>query len=213
MKISLLGAPGSGKGTQAKLLSEYYGIAHISTGDLFRRAISENTPLGKQIKKYMSTLVPDEIVIKLVEERISQDDCANGYILDGFPRTINQAQLFLKSNKLDHVIYLNVDKQEVVSRIKDRLTCPKCSSIYIRSTHKSTKCSKCNTELVVRDEDKFIDERIDTYNSQTYPLVEYFDKLGILIAINGKEMYDKDPIKSIDKTFDKIKQYIGKVND
>ena len=213
MKISLLGAPGSGKGAQAKLLSECYDIAHISTGDLFRRAISANTPLGKKIKKYMSTLVPDDIVIDLVKERIQQDDCKKGYILDGFPRTINQAKLFEKIDKLDYVVYLNVDKDEVVKRINNRLTCVNCGSIYIKSLAKSKTCTLCGGKLSPRKEDKDIDKRINTYNSQTLPLVEYFDKKGILITINGKEVYNKDPNKCIQLTFNKVKEYIGESND
>ena len=209
MKISLLGAPGSGKGTQAKLLSEYYDIAHISTGDLFRRAISQNTPLGKKIEKYMSTLVPDDIVIDLVKERIKQDDCKNGFILDGFPRTINQANLFLKKVNLDYVIYFDVDNDIVIERIQNRLTCESCGEIYNKLTYDKDVCAKCGHMLKVRDEDMRIQERMDTYYSQTYPLVEYFDKLGILVTINGDEVQAKNPRKCIQLTFDKIKEYIG----
>ncbi len=213
MNISLLGAPGSGKGTQAKKISEYYGIAHISTGDLFRRAISQDTPLGREIKKYMSTLVPDEITIKLVEERLSQPDCANGYILDGFPRTVNQAELFLKNNKFDHVIYLDVDNDELINRIKSRRTCAKCAEIYNIHMHKGNTCTKCGGQLVVRDEDSKIDERMQTYMSQTYPLVDYFDKKGILRVVKSEGSCQTDPANQIQLIFAKITKYLGEVND
>ncbi len=213
MNISLLGAPGCGKGTQAKKICEYYGIAHISTGDLFRRAISNNTALGKKIAKYMSKLVPDDIVIDLVKERISEPDCANGYVLDGFPRTINQAELFLKDNQLDHVIYLEVDNDVVVDRIKSRRTCQNCGEIYNTKTYNKNTCSKCGGALVVRTEDSKIDERMETYLTQTYPLVDYFDKKGLLRTIKGNDKNNKNPQKEINKTFDRIKEYLGEVND
>ena len=209
MKISLLGAPGSGKGTQAKLISDYYGIAHISTGDLFRRAISQNTKLGQEIKKYMSKLVPDRIVIDLVMERIKSDDCKNGFILDGFPRTINQAKMFLKVCKLDHVLYFNIDKDIVINRIRNRITCADCGAIYSKLTYSQDVCSICGGKLTQRAEDQNIEERMDTYQSQTYPLVEYFDKLGLLRTIDGTEVHQTDPKECIQLTFDKVKEYIG----
>ena len=212
MKISLLGAPGCGKGTQAKKICEYYDIAHISTGDLFRRAISENTPLGKEIKKYMSTLVPDEITIKLVTDRIGQPDCKNGFVLDGFPRTTTQAELFLKNNKLDHVIYLDVDNAVVVERIKSRRTCQDCGEIYNLNTHTELTCDKCGGDLIVREEDSKIEDRMTTYYKETYPLVDYFDKKGLLRTIKG-ETSNTNPQKQIEMTFDKIRKYLGEVND
>lgn len=209
MKISLLGAPGSGKGTQAKLLSEYYGIAHISTGDLFRRAISENTPLGQQIKQYMATLVPDEIVLALVKERLAQDDCKNGYILDGFPRTINQAKLFGEYTNLDKVIYLNVPKDEVVNRILSRRTCEKCGEIYNTSTFSGNKCVKCGGNLVVRKEDANIELRFDTYIKETYPLVEYYKKSNLLGEVITDTSKVKSPVDNINNTFNVIKCILG----
>lgn len=208
MKISLLGAPGSGKGTQAKLLSQYYDIAHISTGDLFRKAISENTELGKKIKQYMSTLVPDSIVMDLVKERLSKDDCKNGYILDGFPRTVNQARLFDRYTKLDKVIYLNVPKEEVVDRILSRRTCENCGEIYNTHTFSDTKCVKCGHNLVIRKEDENIELRFDTYLKETFPLVKYYKGENLL----GEVIVDsnsKSAVENINQTFEAIKRILG----
>ena len=206
MKISLLGAPGSGKGTQAKLLSEYYDIAHISTGDLFRRAISQNTPLGQKIKKYMSTLVPDEIVIALVMERISQDDCKNGFILDGFPRTLPQAkcldQICQELNiKIDYVIDIEVDSQELISRLSGRRVCKNCGSSYhvmFNKPKQENVCDRCNGPLYTRQDDSIesVTVRLQNYENQTKPLIDYYNEKGLLVEINGQQNID-DVFKEI----------------
>ena len=182
-KISLLGAPGCGKGTQAKLLCEALNIPHISTGDLFRSAIKNKTPLGLQIEKYMSTLDPDEIVIDLVKERIREEDCKGGFILDGFPRTINQAELFQKEVGLDAVVYLDIDLSEAKKRILERRTCQKCGAIFTIKAMTGDTCPTCGGHIDVRAEDKKVDERISTYVELTAPLVDYYNNLQILKSL------------------------------
>lgn len=183
-KLSLLGAPGSGKGTQAKLLCEALNIPHISTGDLFRTAIKNKTQLGLQIEKYMSTLVPDEIVIELVKERIMENDCKNGFILDGFPRTINQAELFQQVVGFDAVVFLDIDLQEAKNRILDRRTCQKCGAIFTTRAMTGDTCPTCGGHIDVRAEDKKVDERMSTYVAQTAPLVDYYNNLQILKTVD-----------------------------
>ena len=190
MKISLLGAPGCGKGTQAKLMCEKFNIPHISTGDLFRNAISNNTPLGQEIKKYMSKLVPDEIVIDLVKERINNEDCINGFILDGFPRTINQAEIFDREVGLDAVIYFDIELDLAKQRILERRTCQNCGEIFTTSSMFEDCCPKCGGKVDVRDEDKKADERLKTYIDLTLPLVEYYSKSGKLKVINVNKYKD-----------------------
>lgn len=207
----MLGAPGCGKGTQAKKLSAKYNIPHISTGDIFRKAIAEGTEMGKLAQKYMSKLVPDEIVIKLVEERLSQPDCANGVIFDGFPRTVNQAEEYLKSGKLDKVIYFDIDEEVVVNRILNRRTCKECSEIYSTETYNQPTCAKCGGELIVRSEDSNIRERINTYNAETYPLVEYFKKKDLLFEVNTRNFASSKPEEQIQETYNKITSELDKL--
>lgn len=208
MKISLLGAPGCGKGTQAKLICEKFNIPHISTGDLFRNAIANNTPLGMEIKKYMSKLVPDEIVIGLVKERIAQADCANGFILDGFPRTINQAEIFDKEVGLDAVLYFDIDLNLAKQRILERRTCQNCGEIFTTSTMMDDKCPKCGGKVDVRDEDKKADERLQTYTEMTAPLVEYYSKSGSLKVVNVNKFKDLPFSEGKSATFNEIQNLL-----
>ncbi len=207
----MLGAPGCGKGTQAKKLSAKYNIPHISTGDIFRKAIAEKTETGLLAQKYMSKLVPDEIVIKLVEERLSQPDCQNGVILDGFPRTVNQAEQYLKTGKLDKVIYFDIDDKVVVDRILARRTCQDCGEIYSTDTYAKTTCEKCGGNLVVRPEDSKIQERIDTYNTETFPLVEYFRNKNLLFEVDTKAIVATTPEEQIQEIFNKITSELDKL--
>lgn len=204
MKLSMLGAPGCGKGTQAKKLSAYYGIPHISTGDIFRKAIKEQTELGKLAEKYMSKLVPDEITIGLVKERVQEPDCANGYILDGFPRTIAQAEAFLEDNSFDKILYFNIDEQTVINRILARRTCSNCGEIYIANENLKPSCVKCGGELVIRPEDSKIEERINTYNKETFPLVDYFKAKNLVFEINTQDVKSTEASEQIEEIFNLI---------
>ena len=208
MKICLLGAPGCGKGTQAKLINEYFGLTHISTGDLFREAIANNTPMGQEVKKYMSKLVPDEIVVKLLLEKIGQDDCKNGYILDGFPRTINQAEIFSKYDNLDAVIYFDIDLQETHNRIANRRTCKECGEIHSINSVVNNKCNKCGGEVAIRDEDLKAKERINTFVEHTYPLVEYYKNKNLLKVIDTNKYKNLDFENGKKAVFNEIKEIL-----
>lgn len=208
MKIILLGAPGAGKGTQAQRITAKYGIPQISTGDIFRANIKEGTELGKKAKTYMDAgaLVPDELVCDLVVDRISQDDCSKGYILDGFPRTIPQAEelkkaLAAKGEKVDYAIEIDVPDQLIIDRMGGRRVCPNCGAVYHLETLKPKKegiCDKCGEKLILREDDKAetVKKRLDIYHEQTQPLVDYYTKEGILHSIDGT--------KSLDVVFDEI---------
>lgn len=196
MYLIFLGAPGAGKGTQAKMVSEKYGIPQISTGDMFREAIKNKTPLGIIADTYISkgNLVPDDITIGLVEERFKKDDCKKGFILDGFPRTIPQADALEKLLKklnmsLNGVIDIVVDEEDIVHRLTKRRTCTKCGAIFnlLNDNIKNNKCTKCGAELYQRDDDNenTIRERMRVYREKTEPLENYYEKKGKLIKING----------------------------
>ena len=197
MRLVLLGPPGSGKGTQAQRLVERYKIPQISTGDIFRQAVRDQTELGKRAKEYMDRgeLVPDEVVVGMVEERLGQSDCKNGFILDGFPRTIAQAEaldklLAGKGEKLDAVLEISVPDEEVVKRLSGRRTCRQCGAMYhieFNPPKEPGKCDKCGGELYQRDDDKeeVIKSRLQVYHSQTAPLIEYYQKEGLLNKIDG----------------------------
>jgi len=214
MRIILLGAPGSGKGTQAQKLIEKFGIPQISTGDLFRSAVKNQTELGKKAKEFMDkgALVPDEIVIGMVEERLSQPDTKNGFILDGFPRTIPQAQALEKmlarlNMKIDAVVEIDVPDDEVIKRIAGRRTCRNCQAMYHIETLKPKvpgKCDKCGGELYQRDDDKeeVIKSRLKVYHSQTAPLVEFYGKKNLVKKISG--------MGTIDEIFGKIVKALRK---
>ena len=197
MKIIMLGAPGAGKGTQAKMIAEKYGIPHVSTGDIFRANIKNGTELGMEAKKYMDQgqLVPDELTVKILLDRVAQDDCKNGYVLDGFPRTIPQAEVLDKAltelgDAIDFAIDVNVPDENIVKRMSGRRACLSCGTTY-HIEHIPPKkegiCDKCGQELVLRDDDKpeTVLNRLKVYHDQTQPLIEYYKKAGVLAEVDG----------------------------
>lgn len=199
MKIIMLGAPGAGKGTQAKQIAEKYSIPHISTGDIFRANIKQGTELGKKAKTYMDQglLVPDELTCDLVMDRIQQEDCKNGFVLDGFPRTIPQAEaldaaLTKIGQKMDFAIDVDVPDENIINRMSGRRACLNCGATYhIVSIppKKEGVCDTCGNELVLRDDDKpeTVKKRLDVYHAQTQPLIEYYSKQGILKSVDGTQ--------------------------
>ena len=197
MNIILLGPPGAGKGTQAKMLIEKYGIPQISTGDMLRAAVIAGTQLGLEAKKYMDKgeLVPDEVVIGLVKERLQEADCAKGFMLDGFPRTVAQAEVLDKEleamgKEIDHVICIEVPNEELIARLTGRRTCKECGAGYhlkFDPPKVDNACDKCGGELYQRDDDneETVKARLKVYQEQTFPLIEYYDKQGKLRRIDG----------------------------
>lgn len=197
MKIIMLGAPGAGKGTQAKKIAEKYQIPHISTGDIFRANIKNGTELGKKAKTYMDQglLVPDELVCDLVVDRVQQKDCKKGYILDGFPRTIPQAESLDKAlaaigESVDYAINVEVPDENIVNRMGGRRACVGCGATY-HLVYAPTKtegiCDTCGAELILRDDDKpeTVQKRLGVYHEQTQPLIDYYNKKGILKDVDG----------------------------
>jgi adenylate kinase len=199
MRLVILGAPGAGKGTQAVKLSGKLQIPHISTGDIFRSNIKNETPLGKQAKQYIDRgdLVPDDITIGIVKDRLQQEDCANGFILDGFPRTIAQAEsldriLEEMGTALDHVLNICVEDAKIIERLSGRRVCPKCNMTYHVSFDETARegiCGKCGGQLVQRDDDReeTVLNRLKTYHNQTEPLIGYYRTKGILLEVLGQE--------------------------
>jgi adenylate kinase len=197
MNVILLGPPGAGKGTQAKRLIDKYGIPQISTGDMLRAALKAGTPLGLEAKKFMDqgALVPDSVVIGLVKERIQQSDCAKGYMLDGFPRNVSQAQaldqmLGQLTQKIDHVVCIEVPSQELMGRLTGRRTCRSCGAgfhVMFDPPKKEGVCDKCNGELYQRDDDNetTVGSRLKVYADQTAPLIDYYQKQSKLRSIDG----------------------------
>jgi hypothetical protein len=204
----MLGAPGAGKGTQAKMIAEKYNIPHISTGDIFRANIKNGTELGKKAKSYMDKgqLVPDELTLDLIMDRFKEDDCKNGYVLDGFPRTIPQAEALdaaLKANgeKVDFAIDVDVPDENIVKRMGGRRACVNCGATYhivYSPTKVEGKCDKCGEELIVRDDDKpeTVLSRLEVYHNQTQPLIDYYNEQGILKTVDGT-VDMKDVFKAI----------------
>ena len=197
MKIVMLGAPGAGKGTQAKMIAEKYMIPHISTGDIFRANIKEGTELGKKAKTYMDKgeLVPDELTVKILLDRVAQEDCKNGYVLDGFPRTIPQAEVLDKAltelgDHIDYAIDVNVPDENIIKRMSGRRACLTCGATY-HIEHVPPKkegiCDACGNELVLRDDDKpeTVKNRLDVYHKQTQPLIDYYTEKNILKTVDG----------------------------
>lgn len=197
MKIIMLGAPGAGKGTQAKMIAKEYGIPHISTGDIFRANIKEGTDLGKEAKTYMDAgqLVPDELTVKILLDRVAKDDCKNGYVLDGFPRTIPQAEVLDEAlnklgDKIDFAIDVDVPDENIVKRMGGRRACVTCGATY-HIEHVPPKkegiCDTCGSELILRDDDKpeTVSNRLKVYHDQTQPLIDFYTKKGVLKSVDG----------------------------
>lgn len=197
MKIIMLGAPGAGKGTQAKKIAAKYDIPHISTGDIFRANIKNGTELGNKAKTYMDQglLVPDELVVDLVVDRVKQEDCKNGYVLDGFPRTIPQAEALDKAlaaigEKMDYAIDVNVPDENIIHRMSGRRACVGCGATYhleYAPTKAEGICDACGKELILRDDDKpeTVKKRLGVYHEQTQPLIDYYTNAGILKTVDG----------------------------
>jgi adenylate kinase len=210
MNLILLGGPGAGKGTQAKKLIDKYGIPQISTGDILRAAVKEGTEMGRKAKEYMDAgkLVPDTVVIGIIKDRLAQPDCKKGFILDGFPRTVPQAEALDKvlaslDSKIDHVVSIDVDEEALVARLTGRRTCKSaaCGQMYhVKFTppKKDQVCDKCGSELYQRDDDNetTVRSRLATYNQATKPLIEYYSKKGLVRPIAG--------VGSIEDIFNKI---------
>lgn len=214
MKLLIMGPPGAGKGTQAEMLVKELQITHISTGDMFRAAIKEGTEMGKKAKEYMDKgeLVPDSVVVGMVKERLSQPDCAEGFLLDGFPRTVAQAEALdetLKSMgiKLDGVINIAVPREKLMDRLTGRRICRSCGASYhilFNKPQVEGKCNSCGGELYQRSDDNevAVGNRLDVYEAQTQPLIDYYSKQGLLKNINGDQEIKKvlaDVLASIGK--------------
>lgn len=197
MKIIMLGAPGAGKGTQAKMIAEKFSIPHVSTGDIFRANIKNGTELGMEAKKYMDQglLVPDELTVKILLDRVAQEDCKNGYVLDGFPRTIPQAEVLDKAltelgDKIDYAINVDVPDENIINRMSGRRACVTCGATYhiVHIPPKSEGiCDKCSSQLILRDDDKpeTVKNRLDVYHKQTQPLIDFYAKKGVLKSVDG----------------------------
>ncbi|MGL5614850.1 MAG: adenylate kinase [Sarcina sp.] len=213
MKIVLLGPPGAGKGTQAKSISNRYSIPHISTGDIFRKNISENTPLGIEAKKFIDNgqLVPDEVTINMVKDRLTHDDCREGYLLDGFPRTVHQAEaleefLHNRSESLDTALLIDVPMSFILERMTGRRVCPSCGASYhIKFNPPSTegKCDVCGSDVIQRKDDTeaTVSERLDVYQKQTQPLIDFYKNREQLSVVDGT--------KAINEVFESICEILG----
>ena len=195
MNLILLGAPGAGKGTQAEILVEKLGIPAISTGNMLREAMANGTPVGKQAKHYMDNglLVPDEVILGIVAERVAQPDCAKGFILDGVPRTLAQAEaLEAKNVRIDHVVSIEIDDSVIEGRMTGRRVCPKCGASYhiVANPPKSEGvCDSCGSELIIRKDDapETVRRRLDVYHAETEVLKDFYQKLGKLRLVEGNQ--------------------------
>lgn len=216
MKIILLGPPGAGKGTQAKSISNKYSIPHISTGDIFRKNISEKTVLGIEAKKYIDKghLVPDELTIDIIKDRLKQDDCKKGFLLDGYPRTVNQAEaldvmLDEQGVKLDTALLIRVPKEYIVDRMTGRRVCTTCGASYhikYNPTKNGSKCDICGSDVIQRadDNEATVSERLDIYDAQTQPLIDYYNSKNLLSEVDGT--------KAINDVFKNICGILGAIN-
>jgi len=210
MKLIIFGPPSAGKGTQAQMLSKKYGIPQVATGDLLRDAVAKQTPLGIKIKSYLDTgkLGPDDLIVQLIKDRTSKPDCKNGYLLDGFPRTMGQAVELDKMTSVDLVLNIVVDMEALVERAVGRRICPKCAAVYhikFNLPKKAGVCDKCGASLIQRDDDKeeTVRKRLKVYTEQTAPLIEHFKKKGNLVDIDGS--------KGIDGVFDQMVKAIDRL--
>ena len=197
MKIIMLGAPGAGKGTQAKMIAEKYSVPHVSTGDIFRANIKNGTELGKEAKQYMDQgkLVPDELTVKILLDRVAQDDCKNGYVLDGFPRTIPQAnvldeELTKLGDKIDYAVNVDVPDDNIINRMGGRRACVACGATYhiVYNAPKTEGiCDVCGKELIIRDDDQpeTVKNRLKVYHDQTQPLIDFYEGKGVLKSVDG----------------------------
>lgn len=217
MKIIMLGAPGAGKGTQAKKIAEKYGIPHISTGDIFRSNLKAGTELGTKAKAFMDlgALVPDELTIGMLMDRINEADCKKGYILDGFPRTIAQAEslkeaLLKRGDQVDYAIDIDVPDEKIINRMSGRRVCTSCGATYHTVTMPSKVegvCDVCGGKLAFRDDDQpeTVKKRLSVYHDQTQPLIEYYGKAGVLTSIDGT--------KGLENVFHAVIAVLGNASD
>ena len=206
MKVILMGAPGCGKGTQAKYIAAKYGLPHISTGDLFRENIKNKTPLGQKVKAIMDggNLCPDDLTVELVRDRLNQPDCKTGYLLDGFPRDLFQTEELDKFSAPDYVIYIDVDTDKIERRITGRRSCPKCGGTYHTDViGERNDCPECGEELIIRKDDnpKTVKERLEVYFKCTAPLLGYYGAAGKLVKVDGN--------LSADEVFKQIEKVLG----
>ncbi len=213
MKIVMLGAPGAGKGTQAQMIAEKYGLPHVSTGDIFRANIKNGTELGKEAKTYMDKglLVPDELTVKILMDRVAKEDCKNGYVLDGFPRNIPQAEVLDKAltelgDKIDYAIDVEVPDENIIKRMSGRRACTSCGATYhveYVPPKKAGICDNCGEPLVLRDDDKeeTVKNRLNVYHEQTQPLIEYYTKKNVLKTVDGT--------RDMQKVFEDITKILG----
>ncbi|MBU3111693.1 adenylate kinase [Clostridium lacusfryxellense] len=217
MRIILLGPPGAGKGTQAKSISNKFAIPHISTGDIFRKNISEKTPLGIEAKKHIDKghLVPDQLTIDLIKDRLNNEDCKNGFLLDGYPRTVNQGEalktlLDEKGHSLDTALLIEIPREFILNRMTGRRVCLTCGASYHIKFNPSKvdgKCDVCGSELVQRadDAEETVSERLDIYEAQTQPLIRYYDDKKLLSVVDGT--------KAIDSVFESVCGILGEIEE
>ncbi|MCL2228938.1 MAG: nucleoside monophosphate kinase [Firmicutes bacterium] len=203
MNIVLFGGPGAGKDSIAKFLAEDFGLVHVSSGDIFRKHIAEQTEIGKSVKAYIDqgNLVPDELTIAIVMDRLAQDDCANGFILDGFPRTVAQASAFLKQKPIDAIVHISVDEETVVARLSGRYKCTTCHEPHNKLWHKGIECSKCGGPLSQRDDDReeIVRKRFNDYKETETAMLDFYKSL--LVKVLPVESKLVDPPKSMYSRF------------